>query len=301
MKTKASPDDFDNRAEFMRACVDEGGDEEACALRWEERGEPEIVRKTHLSEGEGLTFVLSDATPDRMGDVIESDGWSLGNFKKNPVALFNHNPDFPIGTWRNLRVQDNGLRGDLQLAKKGTSERINEIISLIEQNILRAVSVGFLPIQKEPLTKNGSGIRFLAADLVETSIVAIPANPNALAVAKSLNISRDTVAMVFAGKGNEKDQSVVRRGSSGGYADTTPKRRSATMSGPLAKRIEATQQRIVALKDELQKHLDAVDDANPGEADITTTQEFNKRIADQTAVLKSLEESEANTARTAAE
>lgn len=37
---------------------------------------------------------------DRAGDVIETEAWTKGgleNFKNNPVILFNHNYDRPIG------------------------------------------------------------------------------------------------------------------------------------------------------------------------------------------------------------
>ena len=297
-----APQDDETYEDFLDRCLEEtDGDNFTCDLAWEERSVKkkvevlEVVRKTHVTEGGGQTFVLSDATPDRMGDVIEASGWDLRNFKKNPVALFNHNSNFPIGKWNNLRVENGELRGHLQLAPEGTSDRIDEIRRLVDADILRAVSVGFLPRKHEPIGKNSDGMRFTAAELVETSLVAIPANPNALAVARSLNISRDTVAMVFAGKGNEKDQSIERRGFNGGQAELKPvTKRTPTMSGPLSKRIEDTQQRIVALRDQLTAHLEAVDDENVTDADLATTQELNKKIADQEALLKaSLKDSEA--------
>lgn len=286
-----SPDDYDTREDFMADCVAETGDEDACALAWEERKATKVLHKTHVSHEEGMTFVLSDASPDRMGDVIEADGWELGNFKKNPVALFNHNPNFPIGKWINLRTENGELRGDLKPAPLGTSDRIDEIRRLIDADILRAVSVGFLPIAAEPLTKNGSGKRFRKTELVEASLVSIPANPNALAIAKSLKISRDTVAMVFAGQGKKEDRSVERRGSNGGQADTSLSRRGNSMS-PLTKRIEGTEQRLVQLRDQLTAHLEAVDDENVTDADLATTNELNKKIADTEAMRTSLIEAE---------
>jgi len=299
MQRKTSPDEFDNRNEFMEHCISDGGDEESCSLQWEERAAKQVVKKTHISEGDGFEFVLSDASPDRMGDVIEADGWDLVNFKRNPVALFNHNPNFPIGKWINLRTEGGELRSVLRLAPEGTSPRIDEIRRLVDADILRAVSVGFLPKQSEPLTKSGGGLRFRKQELVECSLVSIPANPNALAIAKSLHISRDTVALVFAGKGNE-DPNLQRRGFNGGQADPKPKRRNETMS-PLTKRIEDTQQRIVSLRDQLTAHLESVDDENVTEADLATTQDFNKRISDQTASLKSLEEAEGRLAKSSSE
>jgi phage head maturation protease len=298
------PNDDESYDDFMERCLDAtDGDDFTCQLAWDnsDKAAKNVVHKTHVSPGHGLEFILSDATPDRMGDVIEADGWDLSDFKSNPVALFNHNPNFPIGKWANLRIVNGKLRGHLQLAPEGTSDRIDEIRRLVDADILRAVSVGFLPMKSEPLTKNssgGGGLRFLQSKLVESSLVAIPANPNALAVARSLNISASTAAMVFAGQGNKKDQSAVKRGFNGGQAENPPVRKNRIMPSPLTKRIEETQQRLVRLRDELTAHLEAVDDENVTDVDLTTTKEFNQKISDQEALLIELQASEGRLART---
>src|SRR4051794_6182267 len=103
----------------------------------------QVVRKTHATDAAGMEFILSDETPDRYGDTISASGWSLENFNKNPIALFNHNADFPIGRWENLKAVGGALRGRLRMAPAGTSPRIDEIRRLIEADILKAVSVGF--------------------------------------------------------------------------------------------------------------------------------------------------------------
>jgi phage head maturation protease len=298
------PNDDESYDDFIERCLDAtDGDDFTCQLAWDnsDKAAKNVVHKTHVSPGHGLEFILSDATPDRMGDVIEADGWDLSDFKSNPVALFNHNPNFPIGKWANLRIVNGKLRGHLQLAPEGTSDRIDEIRRLVDADILRAVSVGFLPMKSEPLTKNssgGGGLRFLQSKLVESSLVAIPANPNALAVARSLNISASTAAMVFAGQGNKKDQSAVKRGFNGGQAENPPVRKNRIMPSPLTKRIEETQQRLVRLRDELTAHLEAVDDENVTDVDLTTTKEFNQKISDQEALLIELQASEGRLART---
>ena len=139
------PDDDETYEDFMDRCTDEIGDEDVCQLIWDDRGAKDVCHKTHASKVAGLEFVLSDETPDRMGDVIMADGWELTNFQKNPIALFGHNSSFPIGKWKNLRVVDKQLRGFLEMAPAGTSERVDEIRKLIDADILRAVSVGFRP------------------------------------------------------------------------------------------------------------------------------------------------------------
>ena len=58
----------------------------------------DLVRKTARGKVDGaLSYVLSDATVDRYGDIIEPDGWLLDSFRSNPIALFNHSPNQPIG------------------------------------------------------------------------------------------------------------------------------------------------------------------------------------------------------------
>jgi HK97 family phage prohead protease len=165
--------------------------------------------KVHTADiADGLTFTLSDESVDRMGDVIRVSGWQLDSFKRNPIALFSHQSTFPIGKWSDLRVVKSELRGKLELAPKGTSQRIDELRGLVEAGILKAVSVGFREIDSKP--RESGGVEFLKQELVETSLVAIPANENALSVAKSLNISEQTRNLVFA-KHGIKDKPVQRR------------------------------------------------------------------------------------------
>ena len=201
-----------------------------------------------------MEFVLSDETPDRMGDVIMADGWDLTNFQKNPIALFGHNSNFPIGKWKNLRVVDKQLRGFLEMAPAGTSERIDEIRKLVDADILRAVSVGFRPKASRPRPESDFGVFFTNAELLETSLVSVPANPNALAVAKSLNISPATIDLVFAGKGN--GNGIRRRGLTGGHADTSSRMRKGTTMSSFAQRITAVEQRINGLRDQLNGTLE---------------------------------------------
>ncbi|MBR1276108.1 HK97 family phage prohead protease [Bradyrhizobium sp. AUGA SZCCT0283] len=160
-----------------------------------------LVRKTHTSSADGLDFILSDATVDRYGDSIDPTGWDLRNFLRNPIAQFGHQSSFPIGTWKNLQVKDGALRGRLVMAPKGTSDRIDEIRALIEAGVLKAVSVGFRPIESEPLVKSG-GTRYIKSELVECSLVSVPANPNALQVSKMLGVSKETLNMVFKRNNN---------------------------------------------------------------------------------------------------
>jgi HK97 family phage major capsid protein/HK97 family phage prohead protease len=209
-----------------------------------------IIRKAVASDGDGLDFVLSDATVDRYGDIVEPKGWDLAWFNKNPIALFGHNASFPIGTWSNVRVEGGKLMAKLNLAARGTSARIDELIGLVEQGILRAVSVGFIPSKSTPVNpdKPYAGTRFLEQQLLETSLVSVPANPAALAVAKSMNLSDETIELAFG------EQAVVEaRAMPTGENATKPAKieRRTPMNMTLSQRIENAQTELNAKRDKL--------------------------------------------------
>ena len=322
------PEPGEDEDDFIERCVDEVtadddsvSDDEAeslCEMAWEESGQEDdqeaafraphrrhgnqdVVFKTHAGEVDGAEYVLSDETPDRMGDVIASDGWVLTNFKKNPIALFNHRSDFPIGTWSNLRVEGKALRGHLKIAPEGTSQRIDEIRRLIDAGILRAVSVGFVSVERKPREGKAPsggylGDHFTKVELVETSLVSVPANPNALAVAKGLRVSPATIDIVFAETGKRSTRAARR--STGEVATTNGNsRRREPMS--LSERIKAAQDRVTALRDKLEEHLKTVDDTNVSDAQLTVTHELNEKIAQEEKGLAALTEAEKHLARTA--
>jgi HK97 family phage prohead protease/HK97 family phage major capsid protein len=282
------PDDDESQDDFLERCIDQITDDDdsvdeddalsACQIAWENaRGAGGGVRrKTHAEDVHGMEFILSDESVDRMGDTIASEGWDIKAFKKNPIALFNHNPSFPIGKWSDLRVEDKGLRGKLQLAPEGTSDRIDEIRKLINAGILKAVSVGFRDIESEPLDRKNpfGGLRFMKQELIETSLVAVPANPNALAIAKSLKVSPQTLDLVFAKHG--KRNAIMRRGFVGKHAETSLNRKGSAMS--LAQRITDLEAALIEKRDALQEHLNKIDDSNVSDADVQTSSDLNATI-----------------------
>lgn len=227
-----------------------------------------VIHKT-VAERDGMDFVLSDETLDRYGDVIKADGWDLKWFKKNPIALWAHDSRSVIGNWENVRVEGKKLIGTLKFAAKGTSDRIDELIALVEQGVLRAVSVGFRPLEQEPIDKNEpwGGQRYIRSELLETSLVAVPANPAALALAKSLHISDETLSLAF-GEHAEKRRDLSATGE---HADTTsadltrsradrrPTSPKGTTMKTISQRVEDAESAFNAARDAYNDHV-AVDD-----------------------------------------
>src|SRR5690348_13219539 len=93
-------------------------------------------------------FVFSDGSVDRAGDSIDPNGWELGNFRKNPVALFAHSSwDPPIGRATFVGVQGGRLVGDIEFATKETYPFADTIFRLVDEGFIKAVSVGFDPLE----------------------------------------------------------------------------------------------------------------------------------------------------------
>jgi HK97 family phage prohead protease/HK97 family phage major capsid protein len=254
-----------------------------------------VVHKT-VAARDGYDFVLSDETVDRMGDIVKADGWVLANFKKNPIALFGHSSSFPIGTWSNIRVEGGKLLGKLILAGRGTSARLDELISLIEQGVLRAVSVGFVPLESEPIDPKlpWDGTRFLKQELLECSLVSVPANPAALQLAKSLNISDETLSLAFGEHAEVRRKDATANGEHASTKTATaknpradiPSQRKDKSMKTLSQRIEDAQNDLTAKKDKLAELTGA--DA----LDIEAIEELNGQIESEERGLAALKASE---------
>lgn len=148
-----------------------------------------LYKAGQQSEADPFVFVMSTPTPDRAGDIVVQN-WKLRNFRRNPIALWSHQNSQPIGAWKNVSVQDGNLVGRLELAARGTSQRIDELRGLVEQRILRAVSVGFIPESYEPLDPEDPWGGYLLDDneLLECSLCSIPMNPDALSQVRTMSI-----------------------------------------------------------------------------------------------------------------
>jgi HK97 family phage major capsid protein/HK97 family phage prohead protease len=229
-----------------------------------------IVQKLASSTDGAAEFVLSDATVDRYGDIVEPSGWDLTNFKSNPIALFGHNSGFPIGRWENIRVEAGKLVGRLALAKRGTSERLDEMISLVEQGILRTISVGFRPLEWEPIDPKlpHGGQRYKMQELLEASLVSVPANPAAVALAKSLNISPETLAIAFGEQAETKRRAL---GEPGEHAESQHSKDGCGKMKTLSQRIEDAQNDMNLKRDKLAE-LTSADNIDPDAIEEATRQ-----------------------------
>jgi HK97 family phage prohead protease len=127
-------------------------------------------------------FIASTASEDRQGDSIDQKGWELDNFMKNPVIMFAHNySELPIAKAIEVIKGEKSLTIKIQFASEEANPKAQQVKRLVDEGMLNTTSVGF--IQKE---RNGNIIT--KAELLEVSIVPVPANAEALRLAyKSLD------------------------------------------------------------------------------------------------------------------
>jgi HK97 family phage prohead protease/HK97 family phage major capsid protein len=160
----------------------------------------------------------------------------------------NHDRDQIIGKWENVRVEGGKLRGRLELAAEGTSPLVDTMRKLVDQDIMRAVSVGFRPIEQKPLNEDADKyfgpFRFTKQELLECSLVAVPANANALQAAKSLGLSPDVLREVFRKTADPTPRALHAEPG----RHLTP---SGTHMKTLTERIQDAQQNLVTMRDQL--------------------------------------------------
>jgi HK97 family phage prohead protease len=146
-----------------------------------------IMKRTEptSSTKEKVSFVASSATPDRYGDIIDQKGWILENYKKNPVVLLNHDSNqLPIGKG-NVYLRDDKLVIDVEFDSE--DERAKEVERKAKKGFMNAVSVGFRPLESKSRSElpednkyyGQRGMYYSKAELLEVSIVTIPANGEA--------------------------------------------------------------------------------------------------------------------------
>ena len=126
---------------------------------------------------------------DRAGDIIEAEAWAKGgleNFKNNPVLLFNHDYNRPIGRATGLEVTDKGLEISGRISKAA-----GEIKDLVKDGVLGAFSVGFRVKDADYMTET-DGYKIKDAELFEVSVVSVPCNQGAtFSLAKSFDNMED--------------------------------------------------------------------------------------------------------------
>ncbi|MHB8816555.1 MAG: HK97 family phage prohead protease [Steroidobacteraceae bacterium] len=137
------------------------------------------------------------------GVKLDGDEWvpanvSLTTYERNPVALRDHDPSRVIGTASaiGLTPDKNAIAIRIRFAPLGISAVADEARGLAKAGILKGISAGINPLEWEPLGSGEWGRRITKSELLEVSLVAIPADSDALITARSFSARRSTLAIL---------------------------------------------------------------------------------------------------------
>jgi HK97 family phage prohead protease len=116
---------------------------------------------------------------DRYNEVVDAQAFegTLEGFAKNPIMLFGHDPKQPIGTFPKLELRSDGLWVGGVIGHG--FEPADTVRKQVEQKILRTMSIGFRELKRGVMDKAGI-YHITSLELLEISIVSIPANQDAL-------------------------------------------------------------------------------------------------------------------------
>lgn len=133
-------------------------------------------------------FTITTDSPDRERDVIMPDGWQLDAYMKNPVVLWAHDYRMPpVALARTMERTISGLVSEAEFIDIPEHPFARMVAALVKIGALRATSVGFLPLRRA-YNEERQGVDFQQQELLEFSIVPVPANADCLIEARSAGI-----------------------------------------------------------------------------------------------------------------
>jgi hypothetical protein len=129
-------------------------------------------------------FIITAQKKDRHGDIIDVESMNIDNYEKYGVVLLGHNPDAVVGK--------------THFIKKEIIENVNAVVAYVEFNkenplglqtykdvkggFLNAASVGIMLTENPIYSKEFESELLFNTELLEWSIVSIPANANAVKI-----------------------------------------------------------------------------------------------------------------------
>lgn len=207
-----TPQPGESRDDFLERCIpiviEDGtadGQDQAvavCSSMWEQEQDSvsaedgDMKRKTFTVTQKAIDAdagiyeaMISTEDRDRDGDIILASGAQVDNYLKNPVVLFGHNyhdADAIVGKALEIEpISGEGVRARWQFVDAGTSPQADIVRRLWAGGFLNATSVGFIAKEQQPLDQDDpfKGSLISQWELLEFSIVSVPANQSALRLA----------------------------------------------------------------------------------------------------------------------
>lgn len=163
------------------------------------------VGMPQVDEAQMLSWwTISSTAQDREGDILDPQGClpTIKNYARNPVVSFDHfaHDPLPVGTSMGdgmlpVIVTDSGIRACCK--HHCLTPLAADVWALTRAKVLRACSIGFLPLEVEQLGNPAKGslanprYLFKAFDITEWAICSVGVNPEALRMEMSAGRVKD--------------------------------------------------------------------------------------------------------------
>lgn len=139
--------------------------------------------------------VISNETVNDHDYVVLTDGIDWTRYRKNPILLYMHDWEKPIGFLSNIRKVDKEYLADFNFDE--VTQVSKEAYAMYQAGTLRAASISGKAYYKEV-----DGIKFATRfEVYEVSLVTIPANPDAVSSRES---DENTFAVSFSADSAEE-------------------------------------------------------------------------------------------------
>jgi len=132
-------------------------------------------------DGQIRAYLTTFENTDVVGDVIKTGALDkyIQKFNSGQTdilrMLFQHNRSEIIGKWDSLEIDEKGVIGTGTIFEEVS--RGKDVKSLLMRGVLNSVSIGFRATEYRKNSDGGND--FYEIELIETSVVDFPANPEA--------------------------------------------------------------------------------------------------------------------------
>lgn len=128
-----------------------------------------------------------DIQVDRDDETVNTDNIDISSYEKNPILIWNHSFDKPVGRITKITKDFRGLYVEGEVHRlKGEEDKYEAV----KKGLVISFSIGFVPKEYDILA--GDIVQITSAELVEISLAPVQSNPEALfrvIGTKSLGIS----------------------------------------------------------------------------------------------------------------
>jgi len=206
---------------------------------------------------------------DRDNDLVLAEIIDTKNFDKNPIVLYQHNWDKPIGKVLKHSIDSRGMTVECEIYKELNPQAFNAI----KYGVLKTFSIGFLG--KGRWDENTDLYIFEHVELLEVSIVSIPSNADSIFEMEKIC---------------ENGQCLMKQLNSKHYTKTPEHTTPKTIPKDLhmEEKLKSLEAELSEIKNQLAELLKGLQETAEGQVEKTTEEPENKDLDEGVAEEKEL-------------